>query len=100
MWQASVLRVHFASGTWSPEQAIADQLATTGTAYMGTCSNARLPNDVGAYCSLLSEDRGATRVYGVGPTFSEIDTWMLLDQSSGGWVVTATAPARGAAPPW
>jgi hypothetical protein len=62
-----------------------------GLPYAGDCASATLEEDQGAWCSTLSEDRGTTRIYGAGPTFSEYVTWLLLGEGPAGWVVQDSA---------
>lgn len=62
-----------------------------GAPYAGDCEATVLEEDAGAWCTTLEEDRGTTRIYGAGPTFSEYTTWLLLEQGPGGWAVVDTA---------
>lgn len=88
--------------TASPDDAIAAYLRP-GVRYIGSCERADAAADVGAYCSSLLEDQGTTRVYALGLTFSEFDTFLRLDRTAGGWVVGASAPidqTTGMQSPW
>jgi hypothetical protein len=71
----------------TPEDAIAAAFTTTGQTYIGDCSTADPAKDVGSYCSLLIEDHGTYRVYGVGPVASEITDHLNVTQEGGQWVV-------------
>ena len=86
------------------EEAIGAYLRTSGLDYAGDCGGTTLSQDVGKHCSVLHEDRGVTRVYATGPTFSEFDTWLLLQQRADGWAVADTASAgsldKPNPPPW
>jgi hypothetical protein len=62
-----------------------------GLPYAGDCAATTLEEDQGAWCSALSEDRGTTRIYGAGPTFSEYVVWLLLVEGPGGWRVDDSA---------
>lgn len=62
-----------------------------GMPYAGDCATTTLEEDQGAWCSTLSEDRGATRIYTAGPTFSEYVVWLLLVEGPGGWRVEDSA---------
>ena len=62
------------------EETIAAYLRSSGHEYAGDCRDTNLTEDAGKYCSVMHEDRGATRIYETGPTFSEFDTWLLLQQ--------------------
>lgn len=85
-----------------PEDAIVAYLRP-GVRYIGSCDGADATTDVGAYCSRLLDDQVTTRVYAIGLTFSEFDTFLRVDQVAGGWVVGATAPidqTTGMQSPW
>jgi len=58
--------------------------------YAGDCGTTTA-EDVGKYCTVLHEDRGATRIYAGGPTFSEFDAWLLVRHDSTGWNVVDSA---------
>ncbi len=75
------------------EQALARFAFGEGMPYAGDCVATSLDEDVGAWCSTLFEDRGSTRVYGAGPTFSEYTTWLLLVEGRDGWAVEDVASA-------
>ena len=73
-------------GYFTPELAIQPYLADYGVDYVGDCSVADLNRDVGKYCSQLYEDRGGELLYLVGPTFSEAEAWILVEQhNDGSW---------------
>jgi hypothetical protein len=86
------------------EEAIAAYLRSSGHEYAGDCGDTNLTDDAGKYCSVMHEDRGATRIYETGPTFSEFDTWLLLQQHADGWSVVDSAvagtPDAPKPPPW
>ena len=86
-------------GFATPEGAIRAWMAKQGYAYAGDCSTTRLETDAGKYCSSLFKLQVGQRIYGIGPTFSEFTTYLLLTESSGGWRVTATAKDDGTSPP-
>ena len=80
-------------GYWTPEDAIGAYWASYGLPYMGDCAFADSVSDIGMYCSVLSEDLSSKRVYLLGLTFSEPDTWLLLSvQSDGSWLVIGEEP--------
>lgn len=86
----------------SPDDAIVAYLRP-GVRYIGSCDRADATTDIGAYCSRLLDDQGAIRVYAIGLTFSEFDTFLRVYQAAGGWVVGATAPidqTKGMQSPW
>jgi len=84
------------------EEAIAVFLEQYGEQYAGDCATTNVETDVGKYCSTLWEDRGDSAVYAIGLTFSEYDTWLLLELVDGDWVVSdwAEVVAEDMAPPW
>lgn len=88
-----------AAGAATPAGAIGVWMAKKGFTYAGDCATTTLEDDIGKHCSSLCKDLGDKRIYKIGPTFSEYTTWLLLKKSSGGWLVTATAPDTGTAPP-
>jgi hypothetical protein len=56
--------------------------------YVGDCEDAQQGVDVGKLCSTLVGQRGRTRAYHLGPTFSEYTTEMLIEESADqGWVI-------------
>jgi hypothetical protein len=77
----------------SVEEALAAFPYGEGVLYAGDCASTDLEEDVGAWCTILDEDRGSTRIYGAGPTFSEYDTWLLLEEGPDGWAVIDSASA-------
>ncbi len=75
-------------GYWTPEDAIGGYLDSYGVAYAGDCGWADPNWDIGKYCSILYEDRGFQAIYLLGLTFSEVDSWVLVDQDANGdWLV-------------
>jgi len=83
-------------------KAIAAFVEGYGEQYAGDCATTNVETDVGKYCSTLWEDRGDSAVYVIGLTFSEYDTWLLLELVDGDWVVTdwAEVVAEDMVPPW
>lgn len=75
------------------EEALAGFAFGAGMPYAGDCAATTLEEDTGKWCSTLSEDRGSTRIYGAGPTFSEYTTWLLLTEGPAGWTVEDSASA-------
>jgi len=56
--------------------------------YVGDCADAQEGIDVGKLCSTLVGERGRSRAYVIGPTFSEYTATMLLENVEGaGWTV-------------
>jgi hypothetical protein len=76
--------------------AIRAWLADYDLVYAGPCADTSLSEDVGKYCSTVLEDRGATLVAIVGPTFSEYTDFLLIEQTGNGWIVKRAA---GVPPP-
>jgi hypothetical protein len=76
------------SATNTPEDAIGAGVEATGERYAGDCATVDPSADVGAYCSLLLEDHGASRLYGVGLVASEITDRVTLTVEDHLWVVT------------
>jgi hypothetical protein len=74
-------------------------MAQRGNAYAGECANTSLKTDIGKFCSTQCIDRGDQKIYGVGRTFSEYSTWLLVQRRDGGWLVVATAKHDGTTPP-
>lgn len=74
--------------------------------YVGRCADAR-PGAQGV-CALHKATVDGAEVYAVGPPFSEIDAFLLLDEEAGGWRVVDSyvpdLPADGSparpAPGW
>ncbi|MGS2612998.1 hypothetical protein ACVCAH_00460 [Micromonospora sp. LZ34] len=74
--------------------------------YVGRCADAS-PGAQGV-CALHKATVDGAEVYGVGPPFSEIDAFLLLDEEAGGWRVVDSyvpdLPAEGSsarpAPAW
>ena len=75
------------------EEAIGAYVRSVGHDYAGDCATTTLEQDVGKHCSTLHEDRGTSRIYATGPTFSEFDTWLLLQLQGGRWSVVDSASA-------
>ena len=71
-------------GYWTPEEAIGVYLASYEVTYAGDCALTDPNADIYKYCSTLYEDRGVDAVYAIGMTFSEADTWMLVDMYDDG----------------
>jgi hypothetical protein len=88
-----------AGGASTPTAAIAAWMGKKGFRYAGECATTTLEKDIGKYCSSLCEDKGARRIYRIGPTFSEYTQWLLLERSGGTWRVIAAAKDTGTAPP-
>jgi hypothetical protein len=83
-------------------KAIAVWVEGYGEQYAGDCATTNVETDAGKYCSSLQEDRGDSVIYIIGPTFSEYDTWLLLERVDGDWVVSdwAEVVAEEMVPPW
>ena len=89
------------AGHSSPEEAIGAFLVERGVEYAGDCDTISLDEDIGSYCSMLWEERPDADIYAIGLAFSEGDTWLLLEESDGGWaVVEAAELIFGEPPPW
>lgn len=75
--------------TNTPEDAIGEALAAAGYDYLGDCSLADNAGDevYGMYCSVLYEDNGSYRVYGIGPVASEPSDTVNVTIEGGRWVV-------------
>jgi hypothetical protein len=73
--------------TSTPEDAIAASLDAAGLPYVGDCSVADGTLDIGSYCSLLLEDFGDSRVYGIGLVASELSDELNLVLEGDTWVV-------------
>ena len=93
-----------APGYATPEEAIGAYLEQYEVPYAGDCSLADLETDVGSYCSVMWEDRGNELIYLAGLVFSEADTWLLLADQGGGWLVVDDAEVvlgpQDFVPPW
>jgi hypothetical protein len=76
-----------ASAANTPEDAIRARVEAIGERYVGDCAGADPSTDVGSYCSLLLEDHGSSRLYGVGPVASEITDRVTVTLEDGTWVV-------------
>ncbi len=70
-----------------------------GHEYAGECATTTLEDDIGKFCSTRCVDRGDRKVYGIGPTFSEYTTWLLVERHEGGWLDVDTARHNGTEPP-
>jgi hypothetical protein len=76
------------SGEATREGAIGAYLASYDVGYAGDCGSATAA-DSGSYCSTLYENRGSEAVYLGGPTFSEYDSWFLVERNGdGSWSLT------------
>ena len=75
-----------------------------GVPYAGDCASTNLDRDVNKWCSKLHDDRGTSKIYAGGPTFSEFTLWLLLEHGAAGWRVANTAdvddPENPTPPPW
>ena len=89
---AGVTTTTGASGS-TPEDTVARYVLAHGHQYVGDCASGNVANDVGKWCSLLQADRGATRIYGIGPVASQISTVLTLHRKGGRWTVTTADPA-------
>jgi hypothetical protein len=83
-------------------KAIAVFIEGYGEQYAGDCEKTSVETDAGMYCSKLWEDRGDSAIYVIGLSFSEFDTWILLEQVNGDWVVSdwAGVEVDNMVPPW
>ena len=77
------------------EQAMAAWLADRGLEYAGPCEDTTLPEDAGAYCSRIVEDRGTAIAAMVGPTFAEFTEYVLILRTDSGWVVARSDAIPG-----
>ena len=80
-----------ATGATTPDDAVREWMAKQGHAFAGACATTRPGTHVGEKCSTLYADRGQRKIYKVGMTFSEYDTWLLVEQSGVSWQVVDTA---------
>jgi len=74
-------------------------MVTQGYRYAGECAETTIEDDIGKFCSTRCIDRVNQKIYGVGRTFSEYTTWLLVERRAGGWLVVATARHEGTTPP-
>jgi hypothetical protein len=72
----------------TPEDAIGAAIAAMGESYAGDCATVDPVNDIGSFCSALSEDRGDSRVYGIGLVASEFSDEVVVVLEGDEWVVT------------
>lgn len=86
-------------GFATPEDAIEDYLEDKGYEYAGDCAGTDLETDVGKWCSIADsgmddpDPDDNTRIYFIGPTFSEGAEELTLTRGSDGkWRVTASEP--------
>ena len=91
-------------GRQTIDEALAAYAYSPGARYGGDCVGTRLRADVEAWCSELYENRGATRIYRVGPLAADVASWLLLAERFDGWHVEDAAGAGDAEdptpPPW
>ena len=73
----------------TPEDAIGQALTAAGYSYLGDCSLAdnSATDLTGMWCSLLFEDHGSYRVYGIGPIASETNDTINVALEGNTWVV-------------
>jgi hypothetical protein len=71
----------------TPIDAINDFLTAAGYSYIGDCSNATLPEDVGSWCSVFYEDHGDYLVFGIGEVASEPSETVNVTIEGDHWVV-------------
>jgi hypothetical protein len=83
-------------------KAIAVWVEGYGEQYAGDCATTNVETDAGKYCSSLQEDRGDSAIYVIGLSFSEFDTWLLLERVDSDWVVSDWAGVVDGemVPPW
>jgi hypothetical protein len=83
-------------------KAIAVWVEGYGEQYAGDCATTNVETDAGKYCSSLQEDRGDSAIYLIGLSFSEFDTWLLLERVDSDWVVSDWAGVVDGemVPPW
>ena len=74
----------------SVDDAISAWLAGEGIAYAGPCDSTD-GSDIGQYCSAIADDRDTSVVAKVGAASSQYDTWLLIERSADGWLVTQKA---------
>jgi hypothetical protein len=76
----------------SPEQAVRAAVEADGAVYAGACAATRSPEDVGKICATFIDERGDTRAYLTGRTFSEYGMWLFVQGGPTGWTVIGSAP--------
>ena len=80
-----------AAGSGPAELALAQYVQTSlGKPYLEDCSKADAQRDVGKICSTFRGERGNTRAYVLGGTFSEGIQWAFVEQRGGQWNVVYT----------
>ena len=89
---AAMLHARDAFAADAGEDAVRATVEATGARYVGDCSQTVSPRDIGAVCSKLAGEQGATRAYMVGRTFSEFSRWLFIEQTSSGWRVANELP--------
>jgi len=82
----------------SVDEAISAWLAGEGIAYAGPCDSTD-GSDIGQYCSAIADDRDASVVAKVGAASSQYDTWLLIERSADGWLVTQKADMQQSGEP-
>lgn len=74
----------------SQEDAITKWMSGNGMTYAGPCEQVTA-DQANQYCSAVVEDRGTEVVLMIGPTFTEYEQYLLLEQTESGWLVTQVA---------
>jgi hypothetical protein len=76
----------------TPEAAVRRFVEAGGMVYVGDCAATRSPEDRGKVCSWFVAERGVTRAYLTGRTFSEYRQWVFVRRLDTGWVIAGDAP--------
>jgi hypothetical protein len=81
------------SASGPAEQALGQYVESMlGKAYVEDCSKADAQRDAGKICSVFRGERGNTRAYALGPTFSEGTQWAFLQERGNQWSVVYSQP--------
>lgn len=75
----------------TPEDVIWRAVEAAGFAYAGDCAATVSPRDIGRTCSSFVAERGDTRAYLTGRTFSEFRSWVFVRRFSDGWRLAGVA---------
>jgi hypothetical protein len=71
-----------------PAAALAAHVQTTlNTDYAGDCSDAKVDEDAGKYCSATQGEREGVHAFVLGLAFSEFSQWAFVEQRGGSWQV-------------
>ena len=84
----------------TPEEALVIALEADDVDWLGPCP-AATTEDLGRVCWGLHSAAPTAAVYGIGTPFSEYYQWVLVEETSAGWLVTSTAAVDVfPEPPW